>query len=389
VKKHARTRAVVLAVGILTGTLGGVAAGGEAGPERDDTSKLVEKVKPSVVGVDAYQTVPKGLWVHTRDFLNPFPLRSFIGDTLVFVFYIPRAILYPFSSHRSGSGFIIDDTGYVLTSYHIIDQYNVFKVRLFDGSVHQAQVVGIDDLGDIALLKIDISKLKGAVYPVQTADSDEVRPGDWVMVMGNPLGLDYTVTTGIVSGVGRRVGATALDDLIQVDAALDAGNSGGPVFDSQGRVIGIAAAQIFLAQNKGFAVPINMATSVLDDLKAEGYPRRGRIGVVVEDTTVVLASSRGLPRPTGALIVSVERSSPAHEAGLRPGDLILEYGGKKITNSLDLVRYVRRTKPGDKATVRVLPANQTFRPPRPPDDPGNLQTFTVQPTMIKSVFRVF
>ncbi len=356
---------------------------------RGSVRDLVEKVKPSVVGVDAYQTIPEGLWVHTRDFINPFPLRTFIGDTLSFLFYIPRAILYPFSSHRTGSGFITDAEGHVITNYHVIEDYNVFTVRLFDGSVHEAEVVGKDKMGDIALLKIDISKLGDAVYPVEIGDSDEVKPGDWVMVIGDPLGLKHTVTTGVVSGVGRRVGVTDLDDMIQVEASLDAGNSGGPVFNSDGKVIAIAAAQIFLAENKGFAIPINMATSVLDDLKTVGYPRRSRIGVIVEDTTVLFASSRGLPKPTGALIVSIERNSPAQQAGLRPGDLVLEYDGKKITNSLDLVRFVRRTTPGDEVTARVLPAKRTAEPTRPEEAEGGIKVFKIQPDMIKRGFSVF
>jgi len=374
---------------LVSCALGNQAAGAQIVGDRPDASKLVEEVKPSVVGVDAYQTVPEGLWVRTRDFINPFPLRTFVWDTVLFIVYIPRAILYPFSAHRSGSGFLIDDKGHVLTSYHIIDQYNVFAVRLFDGSEHEAKVVGMDPLGDIALLKIDISKLKGAVYPVKTTDSDKVKPGDWVMVMGDPLGLAYTVTTGVVSAVGRRVGATNLDDMIQVDAALDPGNSGGPVFNAEGRVIGIAAAQIRGAQNKGFAVPINMATTVLGDLETEGYPRRGRIGVIVEDTTVLFASSRGLPKPTGALIVSVERDSPAQEAGLQPGDLILEYGGKKVPDSLYLVRFVRRTDPGETVTIKVLPAKQTTGAARPPAEANGLINLKVKPTMIKRGFSVF
>ncbi|NQT20188.1 MAG: trypsin-like peptidase domain-containing protein [Planctomycetes bacterium] len=388
-KTHGRRKLVwAAAAAILASSAFGTRATGQEVPRRPaSVSDLFEKVRPAVVGIDAYQTVPKGLWVNTRDFINPFPLRSFIGDTLCFLFYIPRAILYPFSSHRTGSGFIIDKKGYVLTSYHIVDQYNVFAVRLFDGSSHSAELVGSDPLGDIALLKIDISELKEAVYPLPMGDSDKVKPGDWVMVMGNPLGLDYTVTTGIISGVGRRIGATALDDLIQVDAALDAGNSGGPILNADGQVIGIAAAQIFLAQNKGFAVPINMASSVLDDLKADGYPRRGRIGVVVEDPTILAASVRGLPKPVGALIVSVEHNSPAHQAGLRPTDLVLEYDGKKVANSLDLVRLVRRTKPGDEATVKVLSVKKWTLTKHPP--PAELHVFTVRPVMIKRGFRVF
>lgn len=389
-KRYGRRRLIWAAAAIVAACAFGNRAACEERPRRPaNVSELFDRVRPAVVGVDAYQTVPKGLWVNTRDFLNPFPLRSFIGDTLAFAFYIPRAILYPFPSHRTGSGFIIDKKGYVLTSYHIVDQYNVFAVRLFDGSTLPAELVGSDPLGDIALLKIDISELKEAVYPVVTGDSDDMRPGDWVMVMGNPLGLDYTLTTGVVSGVGRRIGATALDDLIQVDAALDAGNSGGPVFNADGQVIGIAAAQIFLAQNKGFAVPINMATSVLDDLETVGYPRRGRIGVVVEDPTILAASSRGLPKPVGALIVSVEHKSPAQQSGLRPGDLVMEYAGKKIADSLDLVRQVRRTKPGDEVTIKVLSVKDLVSTKRPPDHPPELQAFTIRPVMIKRGFSVF
>ena len=389
-KRHGRRRLIWAAAAIVATCAFGNRAACEETPRRPaNVSDLFDRVRPAVVGVDAYQTVPKGLWVNTRDFLNPFPLRTFIGDTFCFIFYIPRAILYPFPSHRTGSGFIIDKKGYVLTSYHIVDQYNVFGVRLFDGSALPAELVGADPLGDIALLKIDISELKEAVYPVAAGDSDDARPGDWVMVVGNPLGLEYTLTTGVVSGTGRRIGATALDDLLQIDAALDAGNSGGPVFNANGQVIGIAAAQIFLAQNKGFAVPINMATSVLDDLETVGYPRRGRIGVVVEDPTILAASSRGLAKPVGALIVSVEHKSPAQQSGLRPGDLVMEYAGKKIADSLDLVRLVRRTKPGDEVTIKVLSVKDLVSTKRPPDHPPELQAFTIRPVMIKRGFRVF
>jgi len=326
----------------------------EPPPGQQSIKHLVEQVKPAVVGIDAYQTVPHGLWVHTRDFINPFPLRTFIGDTLRFVFFIPRAIIYPFSSHRTGSGFIIDRNGRILTSYHIIENYNVFYVSLFDGSVLEARVTGVDEFADIALLQVDAAEVPAVIEPAAPGDSDQVEPGDWVMVLGNPLGLSYTVTSGIVSGVGRQIDVTPLDDLIQIDAALDAGNSGGPVFNSLGQVIGIAEANIFLAQNKGFAVPVNMAISVLPDLKTIGQPRRGRIGITIEDPTYLFAAQRGFEKPTGARVVDVEKDSPADNAGIRVDDLIVSWNGEKINSSLQLVRLVRRSLPGDTAEVELL-----------------------------------
>ena len=330
------------------------ARAGEPQQPPQSIKHLVEQVKPAVVGIDAYQTVPHGLWVRTRDFINPFPFRTFIGDTLRFVFFIPRAIVYPFSSHRTGSGFIIDKDGRILTSYHIIEDYNVFYVSLFDGSVLEARVTGIDEFADIALLQVDPAGVPAVVQPATPGDSDLVEPGDWVMALGNPLGLNYTVTSGIVSGVGRQIDVTSLDDLIQIDAALDAGNSGGPVFNSLGQVIGIAEATIFLAQNKGFAVPVNMAISVLPDLKMIGEPRRGRIGLTIEDPTYLFAAQRGLEKPTGARVVAVEDDSPASAAGIRLDDLIISWNGEKIDSSLQLVRLVRRSVPGDTAEAELI-----------------------------------
>lgn len=349
--------------------------------------ELVEQVQPSVVRIDAYQTVPKGLAVRTLDFLNPFPLRTFVIDTLKFVFYIPRAIFYPFSSHRLGSGFMVDDDGHIATNYHVIEDYNHFTVTFIDGSVRPAEVVARDEMGDIALLKADLSGLGDAVHPVQMGDSDAVRPGDSVVVIGSPLGLDNTVTTGVVSGVGRRIGSTDLDDLIQIDAALDLGNSGGPVFDSQGRVIGISAANIWLAENKGFAIPIKMLSTELDNMLLTGEPRRGRIGVIVETPTVLFAKSRGLDKPTGALVMEVKGGSPAERAGLRRGDLVVEFDGTRIEDSVAFVRAVRRSTPGVSTTLKVLRAPGTLA--RPKLETPAIEEFELRPELVRKPFRVF
>ena len=349
--------------------------------------ELVDLVKPSVVGIDAYQTVPHGLWVHTREFATPFPLTTWVGRILRFVFYIPRAIVYPFSSHRQATGFFVDGHGHLLTSFHVVEDYNEIYVSLFDGSVLAAEVLGTDPFADIALLEVNTAELPGVVKPAVLGDSDTVQPGDWVMVVGNPLGLNYTVTSGITSGIARQIDVTPLDDLIQIDAALDAGNSGGPVCNARGQVIGIAEANIFLAQNKGFAVPINMATSVMDDLKTIGEPRRGRIGVTVEDPTYLFAASRGLDKPVGSRVVEVEPESPAAIASILPDDLITGYAGRKVENSIGLVRMVRRTPPGTIVKIDLMRTG-------PPTLPGTCikpicTTVEVRTDIIRKHFSVF
>ena len=348
---------------------------------------LVEQAKPSVVGIDAYQTVPYGLYVHSRDFVIPFPFTTWPGRILRFIFYIPRAIVYPFSSHRQATGFFVNDRGHVVTSYHVVEDYNVVYVSLFDGSVIEAKVIGKDMFADIALLEIDAEQVPKVVKPAEFGDSDALRPGDWVMVIGNPLGLNYTVTSGIVSGTARQIDVTPLDDLIQIDAALDPGNSGGPVFDSKGMVVGVAEANIFLAQNKGFAVPANMARAVLPDLKTIGEPRRGRIGIRVEDPTYLFAAARGLDKPTGSRVVFVEAKSPADAAGILRDDLITGYGERRVENSVEFVRMVRDTAPGTIVAIEILRTG-------PPTQPGTCRkpvctTIKVRTDIIKKRFSVF
>jgi len=369
-------------------TIASAASAAELPPGPNPTAgirDLVEQAKPCVVGVDAFQTVPKGLWVHTRDFLNPFPLRSFIGDALVLAFYLPRAALYPFPSHRLASGFIVDTDGHIATSQHLVADYNRFSVRFCDGTALPATLAAQDDLADLALLKVDAAAIPPPARPARLADSDAVRAGDWVMVMGSPLGLDYTVTTGIVSAVARRIDVTYLDDLIQIDAALDPGNSGGPVFDAAGRVIGISEASIFLAQNKGFAVPSNMFASALPNLKAGTAPRRGLLGVIIENPTSKDAAARGLAQPAGALVVGVEKASGAQAAGIRPGDLIIRYQQAQIGQAVELMRAARRTPPGEVVEVELLRPSPATRAGEQPFR----ETLKVRVGLITKPFEIF
>jgi len=374
--------AMIAALAMLIAAPAALAEDQHPGDPPRNISGLVEKIQRSVVGIDAFQTVPKGLWVRTRDFLNPFPLRSFIGDTVSFAYYLPRTVVYPFSAHREASGFIIDTDGYIITSAHLVKDYNRFFVRFFDGSSRPASIVGIDDFADIALLRADLSKFGDVIQPATLGDSDTVRPGHWVMAIGHPLGLDYTVTTGIVSGLARQIGVTPLDDLIQIDAAIDAGNSGGPILNSAGEVIGIAEASFILAQNKNFAVPINMAKAVIADLKAKGYPERGEIGVIVENITYGYAASVGLAAPGGALVVGLESGSPGKAAGLRPGDIILTYSGDHVASAFDLVRRVRNSKPGDTREMEIL------RPAPGTRELGVRKALQIRPNLIKKRFKV-
>jgi len=358
--------------------------GGAANQIADDT---ISRIKTSVVGVTAYQTVPQGLYVRTRDFVNPFPLRSFITDTIRFTFYFPRIIIYPFPSQRFGSGFLIDDEGHVITSNHIVEDFNVFYVRLFDGSQYEVQLTGKDPLADIALLKLDTTDLPPALLrPAILGDSDAVRVGDPIMAIGDALGLRQTVTLGIVSGIGRQIGVTFTEDLIQVDTALNPGNSGGPLFNADGEVVAVAEAMIWLAENKGFAVPVNMITNVLDDLKAGREPSRGCIGITARGLTYREATLFGLESPAGAFVVSVENGSPADHCGLHEGDVIAEVDRRPIAGVLQLARAVRSTQPGTNVTLSVMRAVETAD-----SDGSDIEKISIEvaPEVIRKPFRLF
>ena len=358
--------------------------GGAANQIADDT---ISRLQASVVGVTAYQTIPQGLYVRTRDFVNPFPLRSLITDTLRFAFYFPRVIIYPFPSERFGSGFLIDDEGHIITSHHIVEDFNVFYVRLFDGSQYEVQVTGIDPLADVALLKLDTTDLPpGLLRPATLGDSDAVHVGDPIMAIGDPLGLRQTVTLGIVSGIGRQIGVAFTEDLIQVDTPLNPGNSGGPLFNADGEVVAVAEAIIWLAENEGFAVPGNMIAAVLDDLKAGREPERGRIGISARNLTYKEATLFKLESPAGALVVSVEADSPADNAGLRGGDLIMAVDGRPVAGVLQLVRAIRNTRPGAKGTLSVVRSVETADSDEPEIEEVSIE---VVPEMIREPFRIF
>jgi len=254
-----------------------------------------------------------------------------------------------------GSGVIVTKDGYILTNNHVVDNAEEVKVALQDGHEYTAKVVGRDPKSDVAVIKIDAKNLPA----VPLADSDKVEVGDVVLAIGNPFGIGQTVTTGIVSATGRS-GAVGLDyeDFIQTDAAINPGNSGGALVDIEGRLIGINTAILSRSggnQGIGFAIPTNLAKDVMESLIADGKVTRGYLGIMIQDLTPALAEEFKLNESTkGALVGDVTANSPAEKAGLKSGDVILEFNGTKVTDSRHLKLQVARTKPGETVPVKVL-----------------------------------
>jgi serine protease Do len=253
-----------------------------------------------------------------------------------------------------GSGFIIDPTGYIVTNNHVIDGAEEITVRMQDNTEYKAKLIGHDSKTDLALLKIDAPK---PLPYVEWGDSDKARIGDWVLAIGNPFGLGGTVTAGIVSARQRDINAGPYDDFIQTDAAINRGNSGGPMFDSDGKVIGINTA-IFSPSGGsigiGFALPSALAKPVIGQLRQFGHPRRGWLGVRIQSVTPELAEGLKMERPMGALIAAVTEGGPAEKAGIRQGDVVVRFDGKSIDEMRHLPRIVAETPYDTEVPVVVV-----------------------------------
>jgi serine protease Do len=252
-----------------------------------------------------------------------------------------------------GSGFIVSADGYVVTNYHVVQQGGEIVVRLADQRELKAQLTGGDPRTDIALLKIDASGLPVIAF----GDSDQLAVGAPVMAIGNPFGLDQTVTTGIVSAKERYIGAGPYDNFIQTDTSINPGNSGGPLVDVNGALVGINTAIFSQSggwQGIGFATPVNLAKEVLGQLRARGKVTRGYLGVSVMPVTPEVAQQSGLSEPRGAVVNEVVQGSPAARAGLKPGDVIVTFEGTSVRSPRDLTRAVAATPPGTRATLEVV-----------------------------------
>ncbi len=251
----------------------------------------------------------------------------------------------------TGSGVIIEADGYILTNHHVIERAERILVKLADGRTLRAEVVGSDPDTDIALLKVDG---KGRLPAAPLGDSDTLRVGEWVCAIGNPLAYEHTVTVGVVSYIGRKLFDKSLDNYIQTDAAINFGNSGGPLINTRGEVIGINTAISSRASNIGFAVPVNQARSVLPQLKQFGRVARGYIGVALKDVDPDLQRSLNLGRARGALVQDVTEGSPGERAGLRPYDLITAVEGRAVSTNDELIRRISSMSPGNPVRLDVV-----------------------------------
>ena len=304
---------------------------------------LAEKLMPSVVNISTTTTIT------TQS--NPFPFQFPPGSPFEDMFKEFGAPQERKSS-ALGSGFIIDEKGIVVTNNHVIQDAEDIIIRVNGDKEFKANVIGADPLSDIAVLQLDT---KEKFIPVKFGDSDKARIGDWVIAIGNPFGLGGTVTSGIISARNRSIGLSRYEDYIQTDASINSGNSGGPLFDMKGDVIGINTA--ILGRNGsigiGFSIPSNSAKIVIDQLIEFGETKRGWLGVRIQDVTKEIADVEKLNEPRGALVASVAQNSPSDKAGVKAGDIILEFNGEKIQEMKQLPIIVARTEVGKKVKVKI------------------------------------
>ena len=307
---------------------------------------LAEKLMPSVVNISTTQTIVTNV--------NPFPFEFPPGSPFEDMF---KEFSTPQKRKASalGSGFIINDSGIVVTNNHVIKGAEDIIVRVEGDKEYveyKAEVIGTDPLSDIAVLKIESND---KFIPVKFGDSDKARIGDWVIAIGNPLGLSGTVTSGIISARNRNIGLSRYEDYIQTDASINQGNSGGPLFNMEGDVIGINTAILGREGNIGigFSIPSNSAKKVIDQLIEFGETKRGWLGVRIQQVTKEIAEVEKLDEPRGALVASVAENSPSDKAGVKAGDIILEFDGTKIKEMVELPKIVAQTKVGKTVKVRI------------------------------------
>lgn len=315
-----------------------------------DFSDLAEKQGPAVVNISTTQ-VTRG-----ANHAMPFPFDENDPAFEFFKRFMPRSqggqIPREFENKSLGSGFIISNDGYVLTNAHVVEGADEITVRLTDKREFKAKIIGADKRTDVALVKIEASGLP----VVRLADPALLRVGEWVVAIGSPFGFDSSVTAGIVSAKGRSLPQENYVPFIQTDVAINPGNSGGPLFNMRGEVVGINS-QIYSRSGGymgvSFAIPIDVAMDIQNQLRASGKVSRGRMGVVIQEVSKELADSLGLAKPIGAVVNAVEKGGPADKAGLEAGDVILKFDGKTITNSADLPRMVGAVRPGTRSVVQV------------------------------------
>jgi serine protease Do len=316
-----------------------------------DFVALSKRMRPVVVNISTTQVnEARG---QGQEFSSPFgeddPFndfwRRFFGGPM------PRG---PQRQRSLGSGFIIDSDGSILTNNHVVENASKIVVKLADEQEYEAKVIGRDQKTDIAVIKVNA---KGSLTAATFGDSDHLEVGEWVMAIGNPFGLDSTVTSGIVSAKGRHIGQGPYDNFIQTDASINPGNSGGPLINLRGEVIGINTAIFSRTGGNigiGFAIPINLVKELLPQLRGKGKVTRGYLGVLIQKVTPEIAESLGMEKARGALVASISKDGPAEKSGVKVGDVILEFDGKEVKDSGDLPIIVARTAVDRKVRMKVL-----------------------------------
>ena len=314
---------------------------------------LAERLSPAVVNISTSQTLAGGSGVPLPELPENSPFKEFFDD-----FFKDQqrdgSLPLPRKVSSLGSGFIMDPSGLVVTNAHVIEAADDIQVTLPDGTNLKAKLLGKDVKTDLALLQVESER---ALPHVQFGDSDKMRVGDWVIAIGNPFGLGGSVTLGIVSARNRDIHSGAYDDFIQTDAAINRGNSGGPLFDIHGNVVGVNTAILSPSGGSigiGFAVPANTAVKVIDQLREYGETRRGWLGVKIQLVTGEIAASLGLGEARGALVAEVTAQGPAQVSGIQPGDVITDFAGRPITQMRDLPRIVANTPVGQSVSVTLL-----------------------------------
>lgn len=314
-----------------------------------DFTELAEKQGAAVVNISTTQ-------VTRSSQMSPFPFDENDPAFEFFKRFIPRSpgggAPREFENRSLGSGFIISNDGYILTNAHVVESADEVTVRLTDKREFKAKIIGADKRTDVALIRIEATGLPA----VKMGDPAQLKVGEWVVAIGSPFGFDNSVTAGIVSAKGRSLPQENYVPFIQTDVAINPGNSGGPLFNMRGEVVGINS-QIYSRSGGymgvSFAIPIDVAMDIQNQLRASGKVSRGRLGVVIQEVGKDLAESLGLSKPMGAVVNAVEKGGPADKAGLEPGDVILKFDGKPINASADLPRLVAATRPGTRSTVQV------------------------------------
>jgi serine protease Do len=318
-----------------------------------DFVALSKKLRPVVVNISSTQVSESRGQQTPQEFGSPFgeedPFndfwRRFFGGPM------PRG---PQRQRSLGSGFIIDGDGSILTNNHVVENAQKIVVKLADEQEYEAKVIGRDPKTDIAVIKIEA---KTKLTPANFGDSDGLEVGEWVMAIGNPFGLDSTVTSGIVSAKGRHIGQGPYDNFIQTDASINPGNSGGPLINLRGEVIGINTAIFSRTGGNigiGFAIPVNLVKELLPQLRGKGKVTRGYLGVLIQKVTPELAESLGMEKSQGALVANVSKDGPADKSGVKVGDVIVEFDGKEIKDSGELPIIVARTAVDKKVRMKVL-----------------------------------